>query len=403
MGKVSGVKTFLPFDARGVTLAPLRMPTFCLPVWISRALVILIFGLRAWGAESGAGRDWGIERDSYVDPVTKVRVHELTRGTNTADNLYFHFSNFTADNRYVLLVSDRGGSTQLYRSDVESGRLVQLTDDPSLSARSACPDPSDPRRVYLLQGPKVVALDVENFGLRTVGEIPGPSVGGFQSPTVSNDGKWLATGKQRDAQNWEVGLMSTATGDYRPVVTQGFRIGHVQISPTDPWIFYVWETGGYAPQRTWLVNFDGGANRPFYARTASTNWFTTLKEWVTHEAWVRDTGEMTMINDKVGVMLVAKDGQARLVREGNYWHAAARPDGRFLVLDDSQGRLWLCETETGNVRLLASGLRQTVKVHAHPSFDRQGDFVQFHTGRTRETVALIDLRELPPQGWGRRR
>ncbi|MEI2685800.1 MAG: hypothetical protein V9G14_05605 [Cypionkella sp.] len=63
-----------------------------------------------------------------------------------------------------------------------------------------------------------------------------------------------------------------------------------------------------------------------------------------------------MINDKVGVMMVAKDGAARLVREGNYWHAAARPDGRVLVLDDMQGRLWLCETATGNVRLLATGI-----------------------------------------------
>lgn len=364
---------------------------------------MLLTGSGANAVAGQAGHDWGIERETYLDPVTKVRVIELTRGTNAADNLYFHFSNFTADNRYVLLVSDRTGSSQLYRSEVETGRLIQLTDDPALSARSACPDPSDPRRVYLLQGARVVALDLEDFSVRPVGEIPGPHVGGFQSPTLSNDGRWLATGKQRDAQNWEVGLMSTQTGEYRSVVTQGFRIGHVQISPTDPLIFYVWETGGYAPQRTWLVHTNGSGNRPFYARTASTNWFTPLKEWVTHEAWVRDTGEMTMINDKVGVMMVSKDGEARLVREGNYWHAAARPDGRFLVLDDMQGRLWLCEAETGNVRLLATGLRREVRVHAHASFDRQGDYVQFHSGRTRETVALIDLRELPPQGWGRRR
>jgi hypothetical protein len=38
-------------------------------------------------------------------------------------------------------------------------------------------------------------------------------------------------------------------------------------------------------------------------------------------------------------------------------------------------------------------------VHAHASFDRKGDYIQFHTGRTRETVALIDLRTLPPLGW----
>jgi hypothetical protein len=67
------------------------------------------------------------------------------------------------------------------------------------------------------------------------------------------------------------------------------------------------------------------------------------------------------------------------------------------VADDSQGRLWLVETGTGNVRLLATGLRDTAKtVHPHPSFDRHGHWVQFHSGRTHETVGLIDLRTLQP-------
>lgn len=356
-------------------------------------------GLATASPGPGAGRDWGIEQRIYTDPVTGVRVRELTRGPGAADNLYFHVSNFTADNRHLLFVSDRTGSSQLFRADVESGRLVQLTDDPALNARTACPDPVDPRRVYLMRGPEVLALDLADFTRRTVGMIPGPHLGGFQQVSPSGDGRWLALTKQRDAANWEIGLMNAATGDYRTVITQGFRIGHVQHSPTAPVLFYVWETGGYAPQRTWLVNADGSGNRPFYARTARTNWFTPLKEWVTHEAWVRETGDMTMINDQLGVMLVSPDGSARMVREGNYWHAAARADGRQLVIDDMPGRLWLCETATGNVRLLATGLRDTVRVHAHPSFDRRGHFVQFHTGRTHETIALIDLRELPSEAW----
>jgi hypothetical protein len=54
------------------------------------------------------------------------------------------------------------------------------------------------------------------------------------------------------------------------------------------------------------------------------------------------------------------------------------------------------KTDTGTKRLLATGLRDKVHaVHPHASFDRLGRYVQFHTGRTHETVALIDLRELP--------
>ena len=346
------------------------------------------------------GKDWGVERRSYPDPVTGVRIWELTRGAHAANNLYFHFSNFTADNRHLIFISDRTGSWQIFRAEVATGRIIQLTDDPAVNASSACPDHTHARRLYFLRGPDVWALDVLDFTARKLGAIPPPHQGGFQQPTLSGDGKWMALGKQRDTANWEIGLMHTETGEYRAVITQGFRIGHVQHSPTDPIIFYVWETGGFAPQRSWLVNTDGTGNRPFYARTHPTNWFTPLKEWVTHEAWVKDTGAMTMINDKLGVILVNKDGDTRMIREGPYWHAAARSDGKIIVLDDMAGRLWLMETATGNTRLLATGLRDTVRsVHAHPSFDRQGRYVQFHSGRTHETVALIDLTELTPGDW----
>lgn len=346
-----------------------------------------------------AGKDWGVERESHEDLETGVRVWELTKPGSVADNLYFHFSNFTADNTQLIFVSDRTGSRQLYRSEVTTGRITQITDDPGINASSACPDPLNPRRVYCLRGAEILALDIFDFTSRAVGTIPKPYVGGFQQPTVDGEGRWMALGKQRDESNWEIGLMRIETGEYKTVLTQGFRVTHVQMSPKDSVIFYVWETGGYAPQRTWVVNTDGSGNRPFYARTSPTNWFTPLKEWVTHEAWIAGTGEMTMINDKLGVMIVDVMGNSRLVLEGNYWHVAARPDGRCLVMDDAQGRLWLARPDKGDRRLLTSGIRDTVRVHGHPSFDRRGRYVQFHTGRKHETVALIDLAELPELKW----
>jgi oligogalacturonide lyase len=350
-------------------------------------------------AHAQVGRDWGVLGTTYVDSVTGVEIRELTAAGTVSDNLYFHFSNFTADDKYVIFASDLAGGTQIFRADVATGRIVQLTDGKQTSGRSACPDPRRAARLYHLREHEVWELDIESFAARKVGEIPEPRMGGYAQPTLNHDGTQLALGKQCDAETWEIGLLDLASHEYRTVLRQGFRIGHAQHSPTDPVIFYVWETGGYAPQRTWLVNADGTGNRPFYVRTDPETWFTPLKEWITHEAWVHDTGQMTMINDKQGVMLVDLDGTARMVSRDHYWHAAARADGKFLVLDDFEGRLWLVETSTGNRRLLATGLRQTVRVHPHPSFDRGGNFVQFHTGRTHETVGLIDLRKLPPQAW----
>jgi len=360
-------------------------------------LVLILMPIAPLAAQ--VGHDWGIQTSSYDDPVTGVEIRQFTKAPATSDNLYFHFSNFTADNKYLLFVSDLPGDTQIFRADLRSGRLVQLTEGQGINGRSACPDPRDARRLYYLCGPEVFVMDIFKFTTQKVGEIPRPRLGGYQQPTLSNDGRWLTLSKQCDERTWEIGRLHVDSGRYETVIRQGFRIGHVQHSPTLPVIFYVWETGGYAPQRTWLVSSDGTGNRPYYYRMDPNTWFTPLKEWVTHEAWVQDTGQMTMINDKQGVMLVGEDGRARMISREHYWHGSARDDGKFVVLDDFAGRIWLVETGTGNRRLLATGIRETVAVHPHPSFDRQGCFVQFHTGRTQETVAVINLESLPPVAW----
>jgi len=181
-------------------------------IWLSLTQTIRVLA-------SDVGRHWGVERQSYSDPVTGVQIWEVAKAGSASDNLYFYFSNFTADNRYLLFVSDRTGSTQLFRAEVESGHIVQLTDDSAANARSACPDHTNARRVYYLRGPEFLALDILDFTARNVGEIPPPHVGGFQQPTLSGDGQWLTVTKQRDESTWEIGLLSTATGAYRTVIT----------------------------------------------------------------------------------------------------------------------------------------------------------------------------------------
>lgn len=350
----------------------------------------LALSLAAQPLLAQAGKDWGVEHHSYRDPVTGITVTELTGRSARSTNLYYHFPNFTAGDSNVIFTSSRGAATQIYRYEVSTGRVVQLTDAPGTAAGTACPDPVDPAAIYYFRGPDLMRVSPQGES-RKLATVPGIE-GGLHQPSLSGDRKHITAAFQRDPQTWEIGLIELATGAYRTVIRQGFRIGHVQHSPTSPLIFYVWETGGYAPQRSWLVNADGSGNRPFYFRTDPKAWFTPLKEWVTHEAWVRKTGQMTMIVDKVGVILVSEDGESRMLKEGNFWHAAASPDGRRVVLDDFLGRLWLLDLDTGNLKLLVTGLRDTERsVHAHASFNHAGTRILFNSGRTHQTVAMISI------------
>lgn len=337
-----------------------------------------------------------LNAQSYKDSRGDTEVLEFAPSSLQPANLYFHFSNFTADNRFVIFAGADAGKAQIFAYDVAARRIDVLTAGDGVSASTACPHPTNANLLYYLRGPRAYELEISTKKERLIGEMPEPRIGGYQQPTLSHDGKSLALTKQRDAANWEIGLMDLTTGAWRTVVTQGFRIGHVQHHPKLPVIFYVWETGGYAPQRTWLINDDGTANRPFYYTVEAKQWVTPLKEWITHEAWIAGTGEMTLIMDKVGIVIADLSGKGRLL-PGDYWHVAARPDGKFLVADDSKGSLWLIETATDNRRLLAVGLHDTVRsVHAHASFDRQGRYVLFNSGRTHQTIALIELSDRLP-------
>ena len=307
-----------------------------------------------------------------------------------ATNLYFHFSNFTADNRSIIFAGSNAGKQQIFGYDVASRQITMLTSGDDVAAASACPHPKNASILYYLRGPRVFELDLATRKDRLVGEIPEPRAGGYQQPTLSHDGKSLALTKQRDAANWEIGLMDLATGAWRSVIVQGFRIGHVQHHPKLP--IHLLRLGDrricapahVARQRRWY------SEPTVLLHTDPKQWITPLKEWATHEAWIRDTGEMTLIVDKVGIVIADPMGKGRLL-PGDYWHVAARPDGKELVADDSKGNLWLIDAATDNRRLLSTGLRDTVRsVHAHASFDRTGRYVLFNSGRTRQTISVID-------------
>jgi oligogalacturonide lyase len=360
---------------------------------MARISVGLLMALTVWGQK---GRVWEPEGARYKDPLSGQEVWELTGAADEPSNLYYHFSNFTADDRYLVFASKRTGQPQVFLAELATGRLIQVTEGDGVAATAAMPHPEKAEILYYLRGPVVWEVELGKLQERRVGEIPPPRMGGYGQPTLSHDGRSLALVKQRDEWNWEIGLMDLRTGAWTTVVRQGFRIGHVQHHPLRPLLFYVWETGGYAPQRTWLVNADGTGNRPFYYTTDPKQWATPLKEWVTHEAWVRKTGEMTLIVDRLGIVVADADGKGRLL-PGHYWHVAANEAGTRLVADDFEGRIWLLDPRTQNRRLVASGVRDAVRsTHAHASFDRAGRRVIFNTGRSRSSLAVVQVDGLLP-------
>jgi oligogalacturonide lyase len=194
--------------------------------------------------------------------------------------------------------------------------------------------------------------------------------------------------------------MNLKTGEIKFIVNVGFGIGHVQSNPWMPGeIVFCWETGGKAPQRTWIINADGTGLRPLYPEAPY--------EWITHEAVIdRDEAVIAILGHRsiasataqsdwgisgtfehpTGVAIVnLRTREMRIVGQvpawskgRSDWHVAGSEDGRWAASDDFQYEVWLYDRHSGEVNLLA-GPQKTGADHIHPTFNREGTKIEIQS------------------------
>jgi len=194
--------------------------------------------------------------------------------------------------------------------------------------------------------------------------------------------------------------MNLKTGEIKFIVNVGFGIGHVQSNPWMPGeIVFCWETGGKAPQRTWIVKSDGTGLRPLYPEAPY--------EWITHEAVIsKDEAVIAIIGHRqiatatpdsdwgiagtmehpTGVAIVnLRTREMRIVGQvpawssgRSDWHVAGSADGRWAASDDFQYEVWLYDRHNGEMNLLA-GPQKTGADHIHPTFNADGTKIEIQS------------------------
>ena len=117
--------------------------------------------------------------------------------------LYFTSSSLTSDDRYLIFISDRTGSPNIFGKDLSNGKVRQLTfnqegvlksyvyfngnENRGLGKASISLD-SERGKIYYLQGTKIMVVDLEGAS-RELAELPKDQVTAFTH--ISNDGKRL--------------------------------------------------------------------------------------------------------------------------------------------------------------------------------------------------------------------
>lgn len=70
----------------------------------------------------------------FEDPETGRQVRQLTAGRHNNYPLYYFIPSITPDGRYLVFHSERTGWVQLFRLDLQTGEIVQLTDGRTLDS-----------------------------------------------------------------------------------------------------------------------------------------------------------------------------------------------------------------------------------------------------------------------------
>jgi oligogalacturonide lyase len=200
--------------------------------------------------------------------------------------------------------------------------------------------------------------------------------------------------------------MNLETGEIKVIIDTPFQMGHVQTNPWVPGeIVYCWETGGDAPQRTWIVMADGSGSRPLYVENAN--------EWVTHEAVVTRDEVMYAIMGHLPELRLhptglavsnLRTGQMRIfgqTPEGSgLWHVNGSPDGRWAVGDDFARNIYLIDRHNGEMLLLSTGHKESAADHPHPTFSADSTRILIQSALAAPDNRALDLIVIPvPKTW----
>lgn len=419
--------------------------------------------------EAQIGSRFPSERKVVKDPVTGIDLVFLTSTPAGDAKIYPTHNQWTSDGKWVIFRSRRAKGEALAVNE-KTGDIVQVTEggyDGMLNvARKSM-------KLYYMRKSKDVAeqgslevievdlkrlfADSESGNLRPAsayqqvcGKIPKAFEARADMALDADEAwAWFKVGKAEAAKHLPkgtrieenfgprkmgagpggIGGINVITGEIKYVVSVGFQVGHIQSNPWVPGeIVFCWETGGKAPQRTWIVNADGSGLRPLYPEAPY--------EWVTHEVVITpdevafaimrhrpiagtalekdrssDPGQesewgpsgtrekptgLGIVNIRNRKMIIA----GQIPQGSGLWHVTGSPDGRFAAGDDFDRNLYLIDRSSHEMMLLTAGHKKTAADHVHPTFSPDGTKILIQSAMLSKDDRSMNICIVPvPETW----
>lgn len=442
------------------------------------AIIILVLQIFALVMNSSVqaqiGHRFPSERKVVTDPITGTELTFLTSTPAGDRKIYQTHNQWTSDGKWLIFRSNRVKNEAMAVNEA-TGELVQVSEGGYTGMLNVA---RNSMKLYFMRKHKIdqsqnelklIEVDLEKlFADSKAGKLESeeayqrvcgiaPSeweAGGEMALDGGEDWVWFRVGKTEAQKHLPkgtkiekdfgprkmgagpagIGGMNIRSGEIKYVVSVPFQVGHIQTNPWVPGqIIFCWETGGKAPQRTWIVNSDGTGLRPLYPESEY--------EWVTHEAVIspdevaiaimghrkvpntsgdnitgtdvkganpgqesawgpsgtreKPTG-LGIVNINTREMTIA--GQT--AKGSGLWHVSGSADRRFVIGDDFERSLYLIDRNTHEMILLTTGHKTTAADHPHPTFSPDGTKIQIQSAMLSEDNRSLNICIVPvPDKW----
>ncbi len=426
------------------------------------------------GVQAQIGTRFPSEKKVVTDPITGTELTFLTSTPAGDRKIYQTHNQWTSDGKWLIFRSDRVKNEAMAVNE-ETGEIVQVSEGGYTGMLNVA---RKSMKLYFMRKHKtdqsqsevkIIEVDLgklfadseagklesEEKYQRDCGTAPSEwEAGGDMALDGGEDWVWFRVGKteaqkhlpkgakiekdfgprKKGAGPTGIGGMNIHSGEIKYVVSVPFQVGHIQTNPWVPGqIIFCWETGGKAPQRTWIVNADGSGLRPLYPESEY--------EWVTHEAVISPDEVAIAIMGHRNIPFTAGDhiagtdvkganpGQesawgpsgtrekpsglgivnintremtiaGQTAKGSGLWHVSGSADRRFVVGDDFERNLYLIDRNTHEMMLLTTGHKTTAADHPHPTFSPDGTRIQIQSAMLSEDNRSLNICIVPvPDTW----
>lgn len=224
------------------------------------------------------GRVYDDQQFRYEDSFSGREIVQLTDYLGHSNHMYFTDPAWFNDDRSFVFASDREGQSNLFRYDLDEGKITQLTDVKGAGRLGGCFSVANQCHYFWWQK-RLYELNIETLEERVVYEAPGGVSTGRASPTA--DGKYICSKLMAEVPQDKSAISFTyarfheffhakphtklirievATGNMEVMLEDDCFITHENTSPKLPHIMTFCHEGPWrlVDQRIWGLNIETG-------------------------------------------------------------------------------------------------------------------------------------------------